>query len=92
MARRPGKLTNEQLFCWEQVDKTNRLFRVSHAFAPSDHRGKLLPLYALFSVVEETCSRLSEEQIARGMLAWWRREILGRDPDSGSHPIIAELS
>ena len=92
MARRPGKLTNEQLFCWEQVDKTNRLFRVSHAFAPSDHRGKLLPLYALFSVVEETCSRFSEEQIARGKLAWWRREILGRDPDSGSHPIIAELS
>jgi len=92
MARQPGKFTNEQLFCWEQVDKTNRLFRVSHAFAPSDHRGKLLPLYALLSVVEEASSRFSEEQIARGKLAWWRQEILGRDPGSNSHPVIAELS
>jgi phytoene synthase len=92
MARQPGNQTNEQLFCWEQVDKTNRLFRVSHAFAPPEHRGKLLPLYALFSVVEEVCSGFPDEQLARSKLAWWRREILGRNPDGGSHPIIAELS
>jgi phytoene synthase len=92
MARQPGNTTNEQLFCWEQVEKTNRLFRVSHAFAPSDHRGKLLPLYALFAVVEEACSRWSDEQLARSKLAWWRQELLGREPDSGSHPIVAEFS
>lgn len=92
MARQAGKNTNEQLFCWEQVDKTNRLFRVSHAFAPPEHRGRLLPLYALFSVVEEACSRSSDEQLARSKLAWWHQEILGRNPDGGSHPIIAELS
>jgi phytoene synthase len=91
MARQSGNITNEQLLCWEQIDKTNRLFRVSHAFAPSDRRGILLPLYALFSVVEDACSNYSDEQLARGKLAWWRQEMLGRNPDGGSHPIVAEL-
>lgn len=92
MASRTGKRSNEQLLCWEQVAKTNRLFRVSYAFAPSEHAPKLLPLYALFSVVEEACSRYSDEYVARSKLAWWRQECLGRDPGKNSHPIIKELS
>lgn len=92
MASRIGKRSNEQLLCWEQVAKTNRLFRVSYGFAPSMHAPKLLPLYALFSVVEEACSRYSDEYVARSKLAWWRQECLGRDPGRNSHPIIRELS
>jgi phytoene synthase len=92
MASRTSKRSNEQTFCWEQVAKTNRLFRVSHAFAPTRHAPKLLPLYALFSVVEEACSRYSDEYVARSKLAWWRQECLGRDPGKNSHPIIKELS
>ena len=92
MARRRGNTSNERLLCWEQIDRTNRLFRVSHTFAPREFAPKLLPLYALFSVVEEACSRFSDEQLARSKLAWWRQEILGRAPDRGSHPVIRELT
>ena len=92
MAKRADKRSNEQLFCWEQIEKTNRLFRVSYAFAPADCADTLLPLHALFSVVEEACSRHSDEQVARGKLAWWRQECLGRDPGPGSHPIVRELA
>lgn len=89
--RPSSKFSNEQLFCWEQIAKTNRFFRVSHAFAPPAHADKLLPLYALFSVVEEACSAYSDEDLARSRLAWWRQECLGRDPGKGSHPVITEL-
>ncbi len=92
MARRPGNTTNDQLLCWEQIDRTNRLFRISHAFAPREQAAKLLPLYALFSIVEEACSRFSDEQLAHSKLAWWRQELLGREPDPGSHPVIRELT
>jgi phytoene synthase len=86
-----SKFSNEQLFCWEQIAKTNRFFRVSHAFAPPVHAKKLLPLYALFSVMEEASSAYSDENLARSKLAWWRQEIFGRDPGTGSHPVIREL-
>jgi len=89
--RSSSKFSNEQLFCWEQIAKTNRSFRVSHAFAPPAHAGTLLPLYALFSVVEEACSAYSDEDLARSRLAWWRQECLGRDPGKSSHPVIREL-
>jgi hypothetical protein len=92
MARRTGKHSNEQLFCWEQIAKTNRFFRISHTFAPSIHGKMLLPLYALFSVVEEACSSFSDEELARSRLAWWRQECLGREPGPGSHPVIRELT
>ena len=92
MARRTGKHSNEQLFCWEQIAKTNRFFRISHTFAPSMHGKTLLPLYALFSVVEEACSSFSDEELARSRLAWWRQECLGREPGPGSHPVIRELT
>ena len=92
MARRNGKRSNEQLFCWEQVAKTNPLFRVSHNFASPAQGRVLLPLYALFSVVEEACSSFSDEDLARSRLAWWRQECLGRDPGPGSHPVIRELT
>ena len=92
MARRMGKHSNEQLFCWEQILKTNPLFRISHNFAPPAQGRVLLPLYALFSVVEETCSSFSDENLARSRLAWWRQECLGRDPGRGSHPVIRELT
>lgn len=92
MARWTGKQSNEQLFCWEQIAKTNRLFRISHTFAPSVHAKKLLPLYALFSAVEEACSSFSDEDLARNKLAWWRQECLGREPGPGSHPVIRELT
>ena len=89
--RPSSKFSNEQLFCWEQIAKTHRLFRVSHAFAPPAQAARLLPLYALFSVVEEACSAYSDEDLARSRLAWWRQECLGRDPGKGSHPVIREL-
>ena len=92
MSRPTAEQNNDRLFCWEQVNSTNRLFRISRVFA---HRGcaeKLLPLYALFSVVEQACSTLSDEHVAFSKLDWWRRECLHQDMTESQHPLLKELS
>ena len=83
---------NDRQFCWEQVGKSNRLFRVSQVFAPRDCAEKLLPLYALFSVAEQICSNISDEDTARSKLNWWRNECLQNKPGASRHPVLKELS
>jgi phytoene synthase len=82
---------NDELYCWEQVTKTNRLFRVSHVFAPPRVAEKLLALYALFSVIEQACTMHSDEEIARNKLRWWRLECIHRDLTHSHHPALKEL-
>jgi len=84
--------TNDRRFCWEQVLRTNRIFRISQAFAPADRTPQLLPLYALFSAVEEVGSECSDESVARRKLEWWRNECSRLDTQGSDHPILRELS
>lgn len=83
--------TNERRFCWEQVLRTNRLFRISQVFAPAGLAGKLLPLHALFGAVEEICSEHADTDIARRKLDWWRREVSQLGDRGSNHPILREL-
>jgi len=90
-ARAYGK-DNNRLFCWEQVDKSNRLFRISQIFAPRLCADKLLPLYALFSAIEQICSSISDEDVACRKLNWWRLECLREDRADSRHPVMKELN
>jgi len=83
---------NSRLYCWEQVSRTNRLFRVSRVFAPRDCADRLLPLYGLFSVVEQICSRQTDEDIARSKLNWWRNEFLQNGWATSRHPLAKEMN
>jgi len=81
-----------QQFCWEQILRTNRLFRVSHLFAPPQLSDQLLALYALFASIELLNCELSEELVARRKLDWWRGELLERDATDSHHPVVRHLS
>ena len=83
---------NDRQFCWEQVVKTNRVFRISQVFAPRHCAEKLLPLYALFSAIEQICSSASDEDVARSKLNWWRQECLQTEAAKSRHPVMKELS
>jgi len=91
MALAGNKQTNEVRFCWEQVLRTNRLFRISAAFAPANRTEQLLPLYALFGAVEEISSEHSDEAVARRKLDWWRQEFAQLDGQESNHPILREF-
>ena len=83
--------SNDKLFCWEQVLRTNRSFRISHLFAGKSVQERLLALYALFSVIEQALTSVSDEALAVRKLSWWRDEMQGSTDSSSSHPVIAEL-
>lgn len=83
--------SNERLFCWEQVCATNPLLRISRIFAGHELAERLLPLYALFSVLEQVCSQSTEFELARRKLEWWRSECLQGRLANSSHPILKEL-
>ena len=82
---------NVERFCWEQVLRTNPLFRISHLFAPSESSPQLLALYALFASIEHLNSGISEESVARTKLEWWRAELLERDAAESNHPVVRHL-
>jgi len=86
-----GEKGNDRLFCWEQVTRTNQAFRVSHVFASRDDADRLLPLYALFSIIEQICGRSSDEDLARSKLAWWRIECSQQKMPDSRHPVLKEL-
>jgi phytoene synthase len=91
MALAGRKPSNEVRFCWEQVLRTNRLFRISTVFAPADRARQLLPLYALFGAVEEISSKHSDEDLARRKLDWWRQECARIENQGSEHPVLREL-
>lgn len=82
---------NDSNFCWEQVSSTHQLFRISRVFAPRACVDKLLPIYGLFSVVEQIASAHSDEDIARSKLHWWRNECLQNNIEDSQHPILKEM-
>jgi hypothetical protein len=86
-----GAGSNDRLFCWEQVTRTNQAFRVSQVFAPREEAAKLLPLYALFSIVEQICSVSSDEDLACSKLDWWRIECSQQNLQSSHHPVLKEF-
>ena len=91
MTERATGKGNDRRFCWEQVGKSNRLFRISQVFAPRHCAEKLLPLYALFSAVEQICTNISDEDVARSKLNWWRNECLQNMAAKSSHPVMKEM-
>jgi len=86
-----GGGSNDRLFCWEQVARTNQAFRVSQIFAVREDAARLLPLYALFSVVEQICSVSSDEDLARSKLNWWSIECADKNLQTSDHPVLKEF-
>jgi phytoene synthase len=86
-----ARYDNVQHFCWEQIHKTNRLFRISHLFAPPQMSDQLLALHALLASIELLNCEISEEPVARRKLDWWRAELLERDAADSHHPVVSHL-
>lgn len=83
--------SNDRLFCWEQISRTNPAFRVSQVFATREDASRLLPLYALFAIVEQICSGSSDVELAHRKLDWWRIECSPNNLRASRHPVLREF-
>ena len=91
MTAQTENAANPTLFCREQVARTNRQFPVTRLFAPTAAAERLLPLYALFSALDQICTDIQEEHVAYSKLHWWREECVVREPAASHHPILQEM-
>jgi phytoene/squalene synthetase len=91
MSNSSSERDNDLMFCWEQVSRTNGFFRISRVFAPRESAAKLLPLYALFAVVEQISSTVTDVDVIESKLNWWRNECLHRRMAESQHPLVREL-
>ena len=82
---------NDRLYCREQVQSVDPLFRLSHVFAGPGVSDRALAINALFAAIEEICSTVSDEAVAMRKLSWWRGEMERAANGAGDHPISAEL-
>jgi hypothetical protein len=48
-------------------------------------------LYALFSVIEQACSTISDDDVARSKLGWWRNELEPKNLAVSQHPLVRDL-
>lgn len=86
-----GERHNHAIFCWEQVSRSDRLFRISRLFAFGEVSDRLLPLYALFSALDQICADIQDEQVALSKLNWWHDQCVRGEPGLSNHPILCEL-
>jgi phytoene synthase len=87
-----ARQSNVQQFCWEQVLRTNRLFRVSHLFCPAPMADQLLALHALFASIELASCEVNDETVALRKINWWRGELSNRQAAQSSHPVFSHLN
>lgn len=82
---------NQQLVCRELAFSADPLFRISHVFADREVSDSLVALCAFFAAIDETCSAISEEEVAARKIAWWKAEADALLNGVGVHPISKEL-
>ena len=86
-----NEASNHRLFCWQQVDAHQPLFRVSRIYAPPQFADRLLALYAYFASIEAVTATVSDEAVALRKLDWWREESNRMGRQQSAHPVVAEL-
>ena len=84
-------VANDQLHCWQQVERNDPLFRVTHAFTARELADRVLALNAFLAATGEICSMVADEGVAVRKLAWWRDEMHGGAGSGRPHPITSEL-
>jgi phytoene synthase len=84
-------IENNQLFCWQQIERSDPLYRVTHSFADRAIADRLLALHAFLAATGDICAMVSDEAVAARKLAWWHDEMHGGAGSGRPHPITSEL-
>jgi hypothetical protein len=83
---------NNSHFCWEQVDKTDRLFRISHLFASHRFAEPLLAIHALFASIDQIAGSSGDEHVTEKRIEWWHSELQPENISKSRHPVVKQLN
>ena len=78
-------------YCQDKAAKSGSSFYYSFLFLPPERRRAITALYAFCREVDDVADEVSERDIARAKLAWWRTELANLYAGHPQHPVTKAL-
>lgn len=80
-----------QEYCQDKAAKSGSSFYYSFRFLPETQRDAIIALYAFCREVDDVVDEISDKNVARTKLDWWRNEIRRLFHDQPTHPVSKAL-
>ncbi|MFW5450566.1 MAG: presqualene diphosphate synthase HpnD [Methylophagaceae bacterium] len=74
-------------YCKDKAAKSGSSFYYSFRFLPEKQRQAIIALYAFCREVDDTVDEISDVDIARSKLEWWRQEVQQTFKGQATHPV-----
>jgi phytoene synthase len=74
-------------YCKDKAAKSGSSFYYSFMFLPEKQRQAIIALYAFCREVDDTVDEISDADVARKKLEWWRFEIAQTFKGEAAHPV-----
>ncbi len=78
-------------YCQQKTARSGTSFYYSFLFLPPERRRAITALYAFCREVDDVVDEVSDPQLARAKLAWWRQEIGATFTGAPQHPVARAL-
>ena len=78
-------------YCQQKAAASGSSFYYSFLFLPPPRRRAITALYAFCREVDDVVDEISDPDVARAKLAWWRREVALIFAGQPSHPVALAL-
>ena len=79
-------------YCQNKAAKSGSSFYYSFRFLPPDRRRAIIALYAFCREVDDIADEVSDLNIARAKLGWWRAELANLFQGHPQHPVTKALA
>ena len=78
-------------YCRQKAARSGSSFYYSFLFLPPERRRAIVALYAFCREVDDVVDEVSDVDVARAKLAWWRREVAAAYDGAPQHPVTQAL-
>jgi phytoene synthase len=78
-------------YCQQKAAQSGSSFYYSFLFLPPERRRAIVALYAFCREVDDVVDEVSDVDVARAKLAWWRREVAAAYDGAPQHPVTQAL-
>ncbi len=78
-------------YCQQKAAQSGSSFYYSFLFLPPERRRAIVALYAFCREVDDVVDGVSDVDVARAKLAWWRREVAAAYDGAPQHPVTQAL-
>ena len=78
-------------YCQQKTARSGTSFYYSFLFLPPERRRAITALYAFCREVDDVVDEVSDPDLARAKLAWWRHEVRAAFTGAPQHPVALAL-